>query len=137
MRVLFDTNVVLSGVLKDRDPLRAILFVLENPPFEWIGSRDIVQEYLEVLRRPKFRLDDLIIAEWSSLFERSIVILPVTVSVEFPRDTKDAKFLSCALSANADYFVTGDRDFEGAAKLVGTTILSVRQFLDLVVAQWV
>ena len=137
MRVLFDTNVVLSGVLKDRDPLRAILFVLESPTFEWIGSRDIVQEYLGVLRRPKFRLDDLIIAQWSSLFERSIVILPVTVSVEFPRDTKDAKFLSCALSADADYFVTGDRDFEGAAKLAGTTILSVRQFLDLVVTQWI
>lgn len=136
MKVLFDTNVVLSGVLKDRDPLRAILFVLEHPEFTWIGSAEIVQEYVDVLRRPKFRLDDLLVEQWISIFERSVAILPVTVTVEFQRDTKDAKFLACALSTNADYFVTGDRDFEGAAKLITTTILSVRQFLDLVVAQW-
>jgi len=136
MRILFDTNVVLSGILKDRDPLRAILFALEHPEFEWIGSVEILQEYVNVLQRPKFRLDDSLISQWTSIFERSIMLFPVTEQIEFPRDTKDAKFLACALSTEAEYLVTGDRDFEEAAKLVNTTILSVRQFLDLVVPQW-
>ena len=46
----------------------------------------------------------------------------------FPRDQKDAKFLSCALDAGADYLITGDKDFSEAKKLTKTTILSVAQF---------
>lgn len=28
--------------------------------------------------------------------------------VDFPRDQKDAKFLACALTTNAEFFITGD-----------------------------
>ena len=51
---------------------------------------------------------------------------------DFPRDQKDAKFLACAQAAEADYFITGDRDFTEAKKLVTTTILSVSLFKQLV-----
>jgi len=54
------------------------------------------------------------------------------LSRDFPRDYKDAKFLACAVTTGADYFVTGDRDFSEAQKLLSTTILSVAQFKKLV-----
>lgn len=44
----------------------------------------------------------------------------------------DAMFLSCAVAAQADYLVTGDRDFTEARRLLVTTILSVSQFKRLV-----
>ncbi|HCU23831.1 MAG TPA: putative toxin-antitoxin system toxin component, PIN family, partial [Deltaproteobacteria bacterium] len=56
----------------------------------------------------------------------------VNNKVHLPRDQKDAKFLECALSANADFLITGDRDFHQAQKLVNTTIISVSLFKKLI-----
>ena len=58
-------------------------------------------------------------------------LLPVSAELEFPRDQKDAMFLACAISNNADFFITGDKDFEEAHKIVNTTIVSVSMFLRL------
>jgi predicted nucleic acid-binding protein len=57
------------------------------------------------------------------------------LSIDFPRDTKDAKFLACALAAEADFLVTGDRDFTEAQKLIKTTIISVYSFKELLEQQ--
>lgn len=57
----------------------------------------------------------------------------VSIPVDFPRDQGDAKFLACALTSEADFLITGDRDFEVARKLVTTTILSVSTFKRLVI----
>jgi predicted nucleic acid-binding protein len=41
-------------------------------------------------------------------------------------------FLACTVAGQADYFITGDRNFTEASKLVTTTILYVSQFKRLV-----
>jgi predicted nucleic acid-binding protein len=46
----------------------------------------------------------------------------VEISVPFPRDAEDAKFLACALAADADFLITGDLDFSGARKLGNTKL---------------
>lgn len=51
MKVVFDTSVVVSAVLKDRVPEEVILFVLGNPDFTWTASSEIVSEYLTVIKR--------------------------------------------------------------------------------------
>ncbi len=56
MKVVIDTNAVVSAALKDRDPEAVILFVVERPEFKWIVSAPILEEYKEVLRREKFGL---------------------------------------------------------------------------------
>lgn len=59
---------------------------------------------------------------------------PVVVGqpIDYPRDQKDAMFVACAITAQADYLISGDRDFADARKLSTTTILSVSQFKRLV-----
>jgi predicted nucleic acid-binding protein len=52
----------------------------------------------------------------------------VNVLIDFPRDRKDAIFLACALESQADFLITGDRDFEDIDNFNGTKILSVSQF---------
>jgi uncharacterized protein len=64
---------------------------------------------------------------WINIIEAFTTIVDVNVSVDFPRDPKDAKFLECAVAANADYFITGDRDFTSSLPC-NTQILSVSQF---------
>src|SRR6266571_2678581 len=123
MRVVIDTNVLISAVL---------MFVAERDDMDWIVSPEIMTEYREVLSRPKFGLPDDIRQNWFDLLDSLTVSFDVDLDFDFPRDYKDAKFLACAVTTGADYFVTGDRDFSEAQKLLSTTILSVAQFKKLV-----
>jgi putative PIN family toxin of toxin-antitoxin system len=132
MRVVIDTNVVVSAILKDRDPEAIILFVALRGDMEWVVSPEIMAEYREVLNRPKFGLPDDIRQNWFDMLDALTVTLDIDLDIDFPRDRKDAKFLACAVAVGADYFVTGDRDFSEAQKLLSTTILSVAQFKKLV-----
>jgi len=133
MRVVVDTNVVVSAILRDRLPEKVLLFIISQPDFEWVASPEILTEYREVLRRPKFALADSLLSEWDERFRSAIAEWPVEISVPFPRDVKDAKFLACALAAEADFLITGDLDFSGARKLGNTKIVSASQFDELVI----
>ncbi len=136
MKVIIDTNVVVSATLKDRTPEEVILFVVGQEDFEWIVSSAIVEEYNEVLGREKFRLPVEVLRKWCEMFEQLTTMLDVEIEVDFPRDRKDAKFLECALAADADFLITGDKDFTEAQKIVRTVILSVSQFKHLVMEAW-
>jgi putative PIN family toxin of toxin-antitoxin system len=132
MRVVVDTNVVISAILRDRRPEKVLLFIVGRPDFEWVASLEILAEYREVLRRPKFALTENLLSRWDERFRSAIAEWPVEISVSFPRDAKDAKFLACALAAAADFLVTGDRDFTEARLIGRTKIVSVAQFDELV-----
>jgi putative PIN family toxin of toxin-antitoxin system len=132
MRVVVDTNVVVSAILRDRLPEEVILFIIGRPDFEWVASPEILREYREVLRRPKFALPHTVLSQWDERFESAVAEWPVEISVSFPRDVADAKFLACALAADADFLITGDHDFAGTQKIGGTKIISVSQFHKLV-----
>jgi predicted nucleic acid-binding protein len=56
MRIIIGTNVLVSAVLRDRDPETVIQFIVDAPEFEWVVSQDILNEYKAVLSRPKFCL---------------------------------------------------------------------------------
>ena len=133
MKVVIDTNIVVSAVLKDRDLEAVIRFVVGHAEYEWIASGEIVAEYTEVLRRPKFGLPNTLVQEWFDLFDAVITLVDVAITVDFPRDQKDAKFLACAIAADAEYLITGDRDLTEAYKLLNTTVCSVAQFKRLII----
>ncbi|HZG40012.1 MAG TPA: putative toxin-antitoxin system toxin component, PIN family [Nodosilinea sp.] len=132
MKVVIDTNVLVSAVLRDREPEAVILFVLEQDDFTWVVSDAILTEYRNVLARKRLGIPDLIQQHWLQLIGSMASIVSVDQTISFPRDPKDAKFLTCALFARAEFLVTGDRDFSEAQRLVSTTILSVSQFKRLV-----
>ncbi len=136
MKVVIDTNVLVSAALRDRGPERVILFVAEHPEFEWVVSVEILREYMEVLARPKFALPRDLLRRWARLLETVTTRVEVLEPFEFPRDQKDAKFLACALSSGADFLITGDRDFEQAQRLLKTTMVSVAMFEKNVCRVW-
>lgn len=137
MKVIIDTNVLVSAVLKDKDPEAVILFVVERPEIEWIVSISILEEYKEVLGREKFGLPGDMLRKWNDVFDVFTTVVDVDVVVDFPRDRKDAKFLECALAADVEYLITGDKDFGEAQKIVNTVIISVSMFKKFIMKSWV
>lgn len=132
MKMIIDTNVLVSAVLRGREPRAVIQFIIDNSEFDWIVSTEILAEYKEVLNRKKFKLIDEVKAEWFEIIDTFPTIINVNVEIDFPRDRKDAKFLTCAMAADADFLITGDFDFTEAQTLVKTTIISVSLFQRLV-----
>jgi putative PIN family toxin of toxin-antitoxin system len=133
MRVVIDTNVLVSAVWRDKKPEAVISWVCGQPGWQWIVSKAITKEYKEVLRRRKFSFSPDVLREWEEVINENAVEVEVDESIHFLRDQKDAKFLACALSCEADYLVTGDGDFDEAHKMVNTTIISVSTFKRLMI----
>ncbi|MBI4843862.1 MAG: putative toxin-antitoxin system toxin component, PIN family [Nitrospirae bacterium] len=132
MKVLIDTNVLVSAILKDKDPELVFLFIAGRPDIEWIVSPDILKEYREVLSRDKFSLPEEIKTKWFNMLDILTTVIEVDLNIDFPRDIKDQKFIECAVIADANYFITGDKDFSQAQKLLNTTIISVTKFKEMV-----
>lgn len=132
MRVVVDTNVLISAILKDKDPEAVLLYIIESPDIEWIASNLILSEYKEVLGRKKFGLSAELVGKWVAMLDLLTTVIDVDLNIDFPRDRKDAKFLECAIAGDAQFFITGDRDFGHAQKLMNTTIISVAKFKEKV-----
>jgi len=131
MKILIDTNVLISAIWRDKNPEKTILWVLAQPDWEWIVSAEIMEEYQDVLHRKKFSFPPETLHKWETILDRDTHSRPVNANIDFPRDPKDAMFLDCAVSNNADYLITGDTDFSEARKVMNTTILSVSMFIRL------
>jgi len=129
MNVLIDTNVLLSAALRDKLPERVVLHVAGRDDIRWLVTPEILAEYTEVLRRPKFALDDKVLAHWIELLAMRTVNVgnPPTPS-DFPRDPKDAPFLAAALATSANFLITGDRDLLDAKDVVATRIVTAAEF---------
>lgn len=113
MRLVFDTNIVISAPLWHGAPWR-LLQLARSSSVQLYTSLLLLFELDEVLRRGKFRVrlqeaqltaDDLVLgyAALATIVE-PIVITPVVLS-----DPDDDNVLACALAANADVVVSGDR----------------------------
>ncbi|WP_434685583.1 putative toxin-antitoxin system toxin component, PIN family [Pseudanabaena minima] len=131
MKVVIDTNILVSAAIRDGIPEIVIQFIVDRPEFEWIVSQEIMTEYIEVLQRRKLKLIEEVQQEWIDLLQTVTRLIEVNIEVDFSRDRKDAKFLACAIAANVDFLITGDQDFEDVQMLENTTILSVRDFKKL------
>lgn len=133
MRVVIDTNVLVSAALKDRDPEAVLLYVASSSEIEWIVSTEILAEYKEVLGREKFALPKVLQLQWFAMLDSVTRCIEAENEVSFPRDPGDAKFIACALAADAEFLISGDRDFREARRLSRTVLISVSLFKKLVV----
>ena len=110
MKIVCDTNVLVSGILFGGNP-RSILQASTRGEFENFISPDILRETHEVLLRPKFGLTarqaDGIIKYLSDSFE---TVFPETRVKEIAADPDDDRILEAALAAKAHCIVSGDTD---------------------------
>ena len=108
MRVVLDTNVLVSAVLGGA--LRTILDRWLEGKFTLVMSDDIMREYHDVLRRPKFGLPDETVTSIAvQIFHDAEFVTPADEIKAIPDDPSDDKFLAAAIEGHADVIVSGDR----------------------------
>jgi uncharacterized protein len=80
--------------------------------------------------RRKYRLDAATVDRIAAFLTSDPVRIPLTVSVSgVATHPEDDMILATALSAQADYLVTGDRQLQALGEFRGVRIVSPRQFV--------
>ncbi len=133
MRVMIDTNIIISAALFPHGRVAQALYKALSAPFE-----PVICEYVldELHRKFQEKFPDKQVEMEAFLFTLQnnveIVETPDEVVEEEKkiRDVKDRPILRAALNANIDYFLTGDKDFLESG-VIDPRIISVNDFLNL------
>ena len=131
IQVVVDTNIFVSAALRGGTP-REVVRLWEDEIFTLVVSSEIVDEYMEVLSRPKFRLSKKDVEKVITLIDmRAVKVFP-TKKLLVVDDPKDNKFLECASEANANYIVSGDKHLKDLGEYEGIKIVSPEKFFEIV-----
>jgi putative PIN family toxin of toxin-antitoxin system len=128
--VVLDTNILISVLLFKGELLR-VVGLWQKGKIVPIISKETFDELRTVLEYPKFSLSR---AEINSLIENEILpvfeVADVSKHVKGAcRDPEDDKFISCAISANANWIVTGDKDLSDLKKYEFVRIIHASDFI--------
>ncbi len=109
MRVVFDTNVLLSSTLWDGSVAQKLLFKLIKHDVRIFASEDILSEYKKVLKKDFEYSDEEILG----IVEKLILFLSLVTPLEkvdvVKGDPDDNKIIDCALASSSDCVITYDK----------------------------
>ncbi|MCA0244290.1 MAG: putative toxin-antitoxin system toxin component, PIN family [Proteobacteria bacterium] len=141
MRVVLDTNVLVSGVISGNGPPRRLLDAAKAGVFELCTSEALLAEMLDVLSRDKFaaRLrqagltpDGIV----DDLRRIAIIVSPQAVPRVVASDTDDDQVIATAIAGRAELIASGDkRDLLPMGSHAGIPIITAREALERVEAR--
>ena len=130
LRLVIDTNVVISAALKPAGAQRTVFLLTITKPARWYVSTPILEEYREVLSRPELQIRRGLRQQFLQLIKNHSYIVAPARHLEVTPDPDDNMFLECADAARADYLVTGNqKHFPRFWK--NTKIITPREFISL------
>jgi uncharacterized protein len=136
IRVVIDTNVLVSAMISLSGNEALLLLAVKQGFMTPCFSPAVLEEYSEVLARPKFGFSPGEIAALSDLLQRrGDLVRPSPLSGMSP-DPKDDKFIACALAAQADFVVTGNKQDFPQDQLGGTRVVSAGELLNLITLEF-
>lgn len=128
LKVVLDTNVVVSGLLRQKGAPATILDAATSKLFRCYVSESLLDEYREVLTRDYLGLDRQRASRFLGDLRKVAIFVVPRKKVTVARDPDDDVLMECALEAGADFIVTGNiRDFP--AHFHGVRIITPRDFL--------
>ncbi|HLD88793.1 MAG TPA: putative toxin-antitoxin system toxin component, PIN family [Candidatus Nanoarchaeia archaeon] len=131
MRAVLDVNILISAVIVRNGNEARILKAAHNNDFKIVTSLEILKEFREVISRHKFGFsENQIIRITLHIIESAEIVQPNIKMGVIKEDPSDNKIIECAVSANADCIVSGDRHLLGIGKIAGIPILRSSGFID-------
>ncbi len=131
MRVVLDTNVLVSALLWPGNPTKLIEFAADGV-VQLFASKLLIEEFSDVLQRPKLAVRVAatgmsateLVQQYQRLAHRVTASKLIT---RISRDIDDDAVLACAITAKADAIVSGDQDLLTLRSIDGIPILTVAQ----------
>lgn len=131
MRIVLDTDVLVSGLLSPFGPPSEIVRMVTAGSVRLCLDARILVEYAEVLARPKFSFDsDAVTALLDYIDDRGETVAADPLETRLP-DPDDEPFLEVALSCGVECLVTGNLAHFPADARSGMPVVSPAEFVDL------
>ena len=131
MRVVADTNTVVSGLLWAGPP-RELINAARAKRITLYSSVTLIAEFAEVIAREKFStrirsagvLAPGIVADYAQLVR---IVAPADIPPAVTGDPDDDQVLACALAAEADLIVSGDKRLRNLKAYHGISIVTAAE----------
>jgi len=131
LRVVIDTNVLVSAALNPSGLQRTVLLLAITKPARWYFSPLILKEYGDVLTRSELHIRKGLRQQLLQLIKNRGYVVAPRRRLQVTPDPDDNRFLECADAACADYLVTGNlKHFPKFWKK--TKVITAREFISLV-----
>ncbi len=132
MRVVLDTNVLVSALIGKGKPAKFFRNVLQKR-IELLTSKPILDEFVEVIARPKF-LDYVGESEVKGFLQLIVdvsAVVDVRSKFNVIADRSDNSILATAYDGKADYIVSGDKHLLKLREFRRIKIVTVGQMLEI------
>lgn len=126
MRVILDTNILLSGLLISQGVPAQLIDAWKLQTFDLVTCRIQIDEFRDVASRPRFKkrlLASHVERLAVDLEKLSYFVLELR-QAHFSPDPKDSYLLGLADAAAADYLATGDKALQALRHYKSTQIVS-------------
>ncbi|EQD53954.1 PilT domain-containing protein [mine drainage metagenome] len=130
MRIVLDTNILVSGLLHNGKPRRLIDLAIQGKVII-VSSVEMIDELKEVLSREKFGLSKEAQVTMMDFVIRLSNITVVKSKFKAVRDPTDDMVINTAHDGNAAYIVTGDKDLLELEKFGEVGIIKASKMLKL------
>jgi putative PIN family toxin of toxin-antitoxin system len=129
IRVVLDTNVLVSANLSDQGLESLVVSLVLNRKIRLCLSPPILDEYRRVLYYPRLKFEPAEIDRLLARLRRCGIKVVPDHPVSVPPDEPDNRFLECAEAARAEFLVTGNqKHFPNRWKL--TDVVTARELLN-------
>jgi len=134
MRLVLDTNIVASGLLWDGTPARIIVSA-QAGAIEIYTSRILLAELTRILKRAKFAkvvaasglgIEGLVLG----YAELALIVDPLPIPPTIIADPDDDHVLACALAAQADLIVSGDKHLLDLGAFQNIEIITAAKYVE-------
>jgi len=130
VRVVLDTNVLVSALIHDGKPRKLVLEILDRHTL--ILSRQMLAEFEDVIARDKFAVTSSQVEDFLSSLMRLSKMVPDKARFRvLSQDPDDDVVLNTAYTGKADFIVTGDRHLLDLGQFKKTKIVNVNHMLEI------
>ncbi|MDK2814099.1 MAG: uncharacterized protein PWP18_12 [Thermoanaerobacter sp.] len=136
MRAVIDTNILISGFISKRSyPAKVLDYWILNK-ISPVVSREIVEEYANVLARDKFSVlgsteERLNLLHRILSLDWVVFVYPQQKIDVIKDDPKDNIFLECAIEGNCEFVVSGDQHLLQLKEYRNIKIIKAEEFINL------
>lgn len=132
IRAVIDTNVLVSAMISSAGNEALLLTAINQGLMMPYFSREILEEYSDVLLRPRFGFPVEVVDPLLDLFRnRGELLDPVPIAGVSP-DPADDKFIACALAGKVDFLVTGSKRHLPQSLHSGVKVLNAAELLEFI-----
>ncbi len=129
IRVVLDTNVVVSAALSDEGLPGAIFDLAMNNKILMVVSANILAEYEKVLHYPRLKLEPARAKGFLSDIRKASELVSPGRALTISRDESDNRFYECAEAGKADFLITGNTQ-HFPVHYKNTQIATPREFIQ-------